>query len=71
MTEIGTDWRTVAGAATAWFDAPSLTAGASLAGRIVELSSDIAVDLRATGLRVRLDSDEHAAAVSEAARDLG
>ena len=71
MTGLGTDWRTIAGAATAWFDAPSLTAGASLAGRIVELSPDILLDLRATGLRVRLDSEEHAAAVSEAARDLG
>ncbi|MFI5894874.1 hypothetical protein ACIA5D_32720 [Actinoplanes sp. NPDC051513] len=29
-----------------------------------ELSPEIVVDLRATGMRVRLDSDEHAAAVS-------
>jgi hypothetical protein len=71
MTDIGTDWRTVAGAATAWFDAPSPAAGAALAGRIVGLSAVVLVDLRATGLRVRLDSDEHAAAVSDAARDLG
>jgi glyoxalase superfamily protein len=72
MTGFGTgDWRTVDGVATTWFDAPSLSAGASLAGRIVELSAGILVDLRATGLRVRLDSDEHAEAVSRAARDLG
>lgn len=72
VTGIGTgDWRTVDGVVTAWFDAPSLSAGASLAGRIVELSAGILVDLRATGLRVRLDSDEHAEAVSRAARDLG
>ena len=71
MTEIGTDWRVVDGVATAWFDAPSLIEGAALAGRIVELSADIVVDLRATGMRVRLDSDEHAATVSAAARDLG
>jgi hypothetical protein len=71
MTEGGTDWRAVDGVGTAWFDAPSLTEGAALAGRIVELSSEIAVDLRATGLRVRLDSDEHAEAVPAAARDLG
>src|SRR5689334_12424138 len=70
MTEIGTDWRLVDGVATAWFDAPSLTEGASLAGRVVELSAEIAVDLRATGLRVRLDSHEHAEAISAAARDL-
>ena len=67
MTEIGTDWRVVDGVATAWFDAPSLNEGAVLAGRIVELSAEIVVDLRATGTRVRLDSDEHAEAVSAAA----
>jgi hypothetical protein len=71
MAEIGTDWRMVDGVATAWFDAPSLIEGAALAGRIVELSAGIVVDLRATGVRVRLDSDEHAEAVSAAARDLG
>ncbi|MDQ0372640.1 VOC family protein [Cellulomonas humilata] len=71
MSEIGTDWRVLDGVTTAWFDAPSLTEGAVLAGRIAELSAQILVDLRATGLRVRLDSDEHAEAVSAAARDLG
>jgi hypothetical protein len=71
MTEIGSDWRVLDGVATAWFDAPSLIEGAALAGRIVELSADIVVDLRATGVRVRLDSDEHARAVSASARDLG
>ncbi|ONI68659.1 hypothetical protein BWI15_37420 [Kribbella sp. ALI-6-A] len=71
MTELGTDWRVVDGVATAWFDAPSLIEGAALAGRIVELSADTLLDLRATGLRVRLDSVEHAEAVSAAARDLG
>ena len=49
MTEIGTDWRMVDGVATAWFDAPSLVEGAALAGRIVELSAEIAVDVRTTG----------------------
>ncbi|MFZ1489578.1 MAG: VOC family protein [Ilumatobacteraceae bacterium] len=71
MSEIGTDWRAVDGVATAWFDAPSLIDGAALAGSIVELSPEIVVDLRATGVRVRLDSNEHAEAVSAAARDLG
>ncbi|WP_204082821.1 VOC family protein [Asanoa ishikariensis] len=61
----------VDGVATAWFDAPSLIEGAALAGRVVELSAEIVVDLRATGVRVRLDSDEHAEAVSAAARELG
>src|SRR4029079_19798223 len=71
MTGVGTDWRVVDGVATAWFDAPSLIEGAALAGRIVELSAGIVVDLRATGMRVRPDSDQHAEAVSAAARDLG
>jgi hypothetical protein len=71
MTGIGTDWRVVDGVATAWFDTPSLTVGAALAGRTVTLSAGIVVDLRATGIRVRLDSDEYADAVSAAARDLG
>ncbi|NUU19089.1 VOC family protein [Cellulomonas humilata] len=71
MTEVGTDWRVVDGVTTAWFDAPSLVGGAALAGRIAELSAEAVVDLRATGVRVRLDSDEHAEAVSAAARELG
>ena len=71
VTEIGTDWRVVDGVATAWFDAPSLIEGAALAGRIVELSAEIVVDLRATGMRVCLYLDEHAEAVSAAALDLG
>ncbi len=71
MTEIRTDWRVLDGVATAWFDARSLIEGAALAGRIVELSAGIAVDLRATGVRVRLESDGHAEAVSAAARELG
>ncbi|WP_235523059.1 VOC family protein [Cellulomonas sp. Root485] len=71
MSQIGADWRMVDGVATAWFEAPSLIEGAALAGRVVELSAEILVDLRATGLRVRLDSDEHAEAVSAAARELG
>ena len=42
-----------------------------MARGIVELSAEIVVDLRATGVRVRLDSNEHAEAVSSAARNLG
>ena len=72
MTQTGTDWRVVDGVATAWFDAPSLIEGAALAGRIVGVRpTEIVVDVRATGVRVRLDSDEHAEAVSATARDLG
>ena len=67
--ELGPDWRLLDGVATAWFEAPSLSEGAALAGRIVELSPEAAVDLRASGVRVRLD--EHTEAVSAAARELG
>ncbi|GIF76532.1 hypothetical protein Asi02nite_60500 [Asanoa siamensis] len=61
----------VDGVVTAWFDAPSLIAGAALAARVAELSAGTVVDLRATGVRVRLDAPAHAEAVSAAARDLG
>src|SRR6187200_353026 len=71
MAELGSDWRVLDGVATAWFDVPSLIQGAAPAGRIVELAAEAVVDLRATGVRVRLDTDEHAEAVSAAARDLG
>ncbi|NKY41751.1 VOC family protein, partial [Cellulomonas septica] len=71
MTGTTADWRTVDGVATAWFDAPSLTEGAALTGRLLDLTGDVLVDLRATGVRVRVGSDEHAGAVSAVARDLG
>jgi hypothetical protein len=71
MGETRTDWRVFDGVAAAWFEAPSLIDGAALAGRIVELSGETLVDLRATGVRVRLDSNDHADAVSTAARSLG
>lgn len=71
MADNRTDWRALDGVATAWFDAPSVIEGAALAGRIVQTSGAALVDLRATGLRVRLDSDEHAEAVTAAARELG
>ena len=51
---------------------PVADRGGCAAGRIVELSAEIVIDLPpATGMRVRLDSDEHAEAVSAAGRDLG
>ena len=71
MTGIGADWRTIDGVATAWFDAPSAVSGAELGALVAELSPGAAVDLRARGLRVRLDSDGDADAVSMAAHDLG
>ena len=71
MTDSASDWRVIDGVATAWFDAPSLSGGAALAGRVVEQVPGSLVDLRATGLRVRLASDGHAETVSALARSLG
>lgn len=71
MTPIGADRRVVDAVTTAWFEAPSLSAGAALAGGILGRSPEIAIDLRPTGVRVRLDSDDHAAAVAAAAAELG
>ena len=68
---VGSDWRRLDGATTSWFDAPSLVKGAALGQRCVELSAGIGVDVRAGGSRVRLDSPEHAEAVTAAAYDLG
>lgn len=71
MTEVGPDWRVVDGVPTAWFDAPSLIEAATLARRVAEISPEVLVDLRATGIRVRLDSSEQIEAASAAARELG
>lgn len=78
------DWRILSGGASAWFDAPSLTAGAALVGRIAELTDSDGlpdVDLRAGGVRVRIGAPcppdltgadvALARAVSAAAHDLG
>lgn len=70
MTEIGPDWRVLDGVATAWFDA-SLPAAAASGGRVLEVAPESAVDVRATGVRVRLGAGDHAEAVSAAAQDLG
>ena len=65
------DWRSIDGVATAWFDTASLVEGAALAGRVVDLAPTSLVDVRATGLRVRLDSEAYAESVSASARGLG
>jgi len=71
-------WRVVDGAASAWFDAPTHSAGAALAARIPALTGGAMpdVDLRATGVRVRIggltDADVSLArGISAAARELG
>ena len=77
------DWRVLARGASAWFAAPSHTAGAQLVRRIGTIGAAAGhvpdVDLRATGVHVRtwsvsgLTADDVALAraVSAAARELG
>jgi len=79
------DWRVLAAGASAWFNAPSHTAGAELARRVVELTADRGlvadVDLRNRGLLVRVGAPysphlttadlDAVRAISGAARDLG
>ena len=51
------DWRALDAGASAWFDAPSMTAGAALVRRIGELTAATGlpdVDLRPGGVRVRI-----------------
>ena len=57
MTGTGSDWRVVDGVRTAWFDASSLVEGAGLAGRIMELSGEILVDARVSGVRPGEEGD--------------
>ena len=74
MTRTRNGWRDVDGVATAWFDASSLAEGAALAALVVDLAPSAMVDVRTSGLRVRLgaaDAAVRADAVSAAARDLG
>ena len=67
-------WRTIDDRLHAWFTAPSHAAGAALLARIVAIAGRVVdVDVRAGGVRVRLDRDEAglAPSVSAAAVDLG
>ena len=76
------DWRVLDAGASAWFDAPSMTAGAALVRRIAELTAATGlpdVDLRPGGVRVRIGPAgdltradvELARSISAAAQDLG
>lgn len=77
------DWRVLARTAAAWFAADSHAAGARLARRIAALAGPTQtpdIDLRGTGLQVRLPRAEEgfhpstvelARAISAAARDVG
>ncbi|MEV0645958.1 VOC family protein [Phytomonospora sp. NPDC050363] len=76
------DWRVLDAGASAWFEAPSMTAGAALVRRIAELSAATGlpdVDLRPGGVRVRIGPAgdltrgdvELARSISAAAHELG
>ncbi|HEY9379288.1 MAG TPA: hypothetical protein VIQ02_19590, partial [Jiangellaceae bacterium] len=76
------DWRVLDAGASAWFDAPSMTAGAALVRRIAELTAATGLpdaDLRPGGVRVRIGPAgdltragvELARSISAAAQDLG
>jgi hypothetical protein len=78
------DWRVLDDGMSAWFDAPSLSAGAALARRIADVVGGTGlpdVDLRPGGVRVRIDAKDgagptrddvgRAGAISAVARDLG
>ncbi|HEY1180092.1 MAG TPA: VOC family protein, partial [Phytomonospora sp.] len=76
------DWRVLDAGASAWFDAPSMGAGAALVGRIAELTATTElpdVDLRPAGVRVRIspardlthDDVGLARSISAAAHELG
>lgn len=74
------DWRVLDAGACAWFDAPSMVAGAALVRRIAELTAATGrpdVDLRPGGVRVRIGPELTAAGVdaarsiSAAAQELG
>jgi hypothetical protein len=64
------DWRAVDGRLSAWFDAPTVTAGAELVRHIAETTVPD-VDLRPAGVRVRVSDPQQAGPISAAARDLG
>ncbi|WP_433016751.1 VOC family protein [Kribbella sp. CA-294648] len=68
------DWRVVDDRLTAWFEATSQSAGAELIGRITDLTDGNGLpdlELRATGVRVRLSSPELAREISGLAGELG
>ncbi|WP_034590617.1 VOC family protein [Hamadaea tsunoensis] len=76
------DWRVLDTGASAWFDAPSMTAGAALVRRIAGLTATTGLpdlDLRPGGVRVRIApvgdltraEVELACSISAAANDLG
>lgn len=71
MSGVQREWRVLDGVRTAWFETSSLTESAAVAGHVAETTPEALIDLRVTGVRVRVESDEQADAVSAAADELG
>ncbi|WP_336922327.1 VOC family protein [Aquipuribacter sp. SD81] len=71
MAPPSTPWRTLDGVPTAWFGAPSLVAGAAAAAAVTGSRPEAVVDVRATGVRVRLPDGPDDGSVSDAVRGAG
>ena len=65
------DWHSINGTLTAWFATSSLTAGADLASRVLEICPQASADLRTSGVRIPLPDKSYADSVSSAANSLG
>jgi predicted enzyme related to lactoylglutathione lyase len=66
-------WYQLGAGVSAWFAAPTHAAGAALVRRIADVAGRAGVELRASGVRIRVDaadSVDSAGAISAAARDL-
>lgn len=65
------EWRILGSVQAAWFDTSSLTEGARLVQRIAALPGLRTIDLRPTGVRVRLDAGADRLTVTAAAAEAG
>ncbi|MCT2294576.1 hypothetical protein M3F57_00245 [Brachybacterium muris] len=71
MTGLTPGWSMIDGAATAWFETSSLVDSVALGRRIVERVPASSIDVRHSGLQVRLNPDEDIAAVAGGILELG
>lgn len=71
MTGLTPGWSMIDGAATAWFSASSLADAMALARHVLELAPASYIDMRPTGLQVRLDPGKDVAAVAAGIQEHG
>lgn len=71
MTGLTPGWSMIDGAATAWFETSSLVDSVALGRRVVERVPASSIDVRHSGLQVRLNPDEDVAAVAGGILELG